>query len=165
MNNGMVIGLIVAFMGIVGGMAIVHHHEDQDREKEVEILRYNQNDAEIVPQRIQPQRDGYRQGNCNTRDLLNLHCTSSRRSFHLDSQLSQEARAHAEYMARNGQLLQHNRFNSNVSYGQTCETTAFRYWMGRTQSRYNIMSGRNRSVGFGSAYDGNGNIYWCAIYR
>jgi len=172
MTRGMAIGLVIAFMGIIGGMAIVHHHEDQDREREIFRYQRDQNGIRlnINPQRIptQPQRgDYYRR--CDTGALLNLHRAThiGHDSFQLDRNLCAEACAHAEYMARNNRQMQYNRSGcaSNIAYGPTCESDVFGHWMGRSQSRHNIMSGYKHRVGFGSAYDSNGRIYWCAIYR
>jgi hypothetical protein len=171
----MAIGLVIAFMGIIGGMAIVHHHEDQDRERE--IFRYQQGPngvrVEVNPQRIpfvQPQRDQYyRLRRCDTEVLLNLHRAAhiGHETFHLDRSLCAEACAHAEYMARNNRQIQYhnNGCTSSIAYGPTCEADVFRYWMSRSQCRHNIMSGYNHRVGFGCAYDRDGRVYWCAIYR
>jgi hypothetical protein len=176
MTRGLTIGLVIALMGIIGGMAIVHHHEDQDRERE--IFRYQQGpngvSVEVNPNRIPfiqpPQRDDYyRPRSCNSGDLLNLHRAAhvGHETFHLDRNLCEEARIHAEYMARNNRLTPYSRYGcaSNIAYGPTCEVDVFGYWMGRSQYRHNIMNGYKHRVGFGSAYDQHGKVYWCAIYR
>lgn len=178
MTRGLAIGLVIALMGIIGGMAIVHHHEDQDREKE--MFRYQQDRngvrVEVNPNAInripfvQPQRDDYyRPRSCNSGDLLNLHRAAhvGHETFHLDRNLCEEACIHAEYMARNNRLTPYSRYGctSNIAYGPTCEVDVFGYWMGRSQYRHNIMNGYKHRVGFGSAYDRHGKIYWCAIYR
>lgn len=173
MTRGLAIGLVIALMGIIGGMAIVHHHEDQDRERE--IFRYQQGPngvrVEVNPPYInrEPYRDQQcRPRNCDGNVLIRLHndirCSGLYRMprYSMCPNLCQEAQRHAMAMARSGRIIGH--YGYNVACGPVNEYDVFGHWMGNSSSRRNITSNHNMA-GFGSAIGRDGRIYWCAIYR
>lgn len=176
MTREFAIGLVIAFMGIIGGMAIVHHHEDQDREKEIFQQQFEtrrQDPSEINPPYNQQPEGYYRPRSCNERMLLKLHnemrCSplyGRTTEFTLDRSLCERARRHAEHCARNGKEMNYRgRYNCSQRKGPNNEVSVFQDWMWTPRNQEYITGNYFTRVGFGSAYDRDGQIYWCAIYR
>ena len=134
---------------------------------------------------------GYTQKANYDMDLVILYHNESRQSSWIyktpklkkDYGLMRAAQAHAEEMARRGQLS-HKGINGsqvddrvdyysrnawmtwgeNIAWGQDSEREVVDGWMRSTGHKKNIMNKDFTHMGVGVAYDQNGRAYWCAVF-
>lgn len=109
--------------------------------------------------------------------LLNLHNEQrelkGRPAFILDPYLCEYAQKHAEWMA-NRNNLQHSNINKlmgkyytageNIAWNQGTEKEVVRAWMNSTGHRENILNRSFTHIGFGVAFNKNGEPYWCTCF-
>jgi len=110
--------------------------------------------------------------------LLDLHNKERKnkkiKEFKLDKNLCSYAQKHAENMA-NKNSMYHSKMNDlmefnkgslvgeNVAWNQKTEQEVVFSWILSPMHRYNILSKKYKTVGFGKASK-NGSIYWCAVF-
>lgn len=109
--------------------------------------------------------------------LLRLHNEQrelkGRQGLTLDPYLCEYAQHHAEWMA-NHNNLQHSNISKlmgkyyaageNIAWNQSNEKEVVVAWMNSTGHRENILSRTFTHVGFGVAFNKNGEPYWCACF-
>lgn len=109
--------------------------------------------------------------------LLKLHNEQrelkGRSGFVLDSYLCKYAQNHAEWMAKKNNLKhsdisalmgQFSTAGENIAWNQRDEQEVTTAWMNSSGHRANIMNRNFTKVGFGVAYNSNGEPYWCTCF-
>lgn len=80
----------------------------------------------------------------------------------VDKKLMQQARRHANWMARN-RVLRHGRdiVAENIAMGQSTSTEAVQDWMNSPGHRSNILAPKHSTIGVAAYKAADGRIYWC----
>lgn len=116
----------------------------------------------------------------NTQENLLQHHNIERinkkiRPLELNNDLCEYAQNHAEKMAQKN-ILYHSKMSDlskfckknnvaeNIAWGQEDEKSVVNSWMWSPGHRWNILEEDYTNVGFGSAKDSKGRIYWCAVF-
>lgn len=110
-------------------------------------------------------------------NLLNLHnekrTYKGRSELELDLFLCEYAQKHADWMASKNNL-QHSTISNlfgnyshvaeNIAWNQRSEIKVVEAWMNSRGHRANIMNNQFGKIGFGVAYNANGEPYWCTVF-
>jgi uncharacterized protein YkwD len=109
--------------------------------------------------------------------LLTLHNQQremkGRPGLELDQYLCQYAQAHAEWMASHNNLKhsdisrlmgRYSTAGENIAWNQRNEEEVVKDWMNSPGHRANILNRSFTKVGFGVAYNKNGEPYWCTCF-
>lgn len=109
--------------------------------------------------------------------LLRLHNEQrelkGRSGFILDPYLNEYAQRHAEWMAKYsdlehsdiGRLMgKYNTAGENIAWNQSDETQVVVAWMNSSGHRANILNRNFIYIGFGVAYNKNGEPFWCTCF-
>lgn len=142
--------------------------------------RYNPVDwnsqAPAMPEKPQPIPETH-EVSATLQSLLKLHNEQrelkGRPGFQLDLYLCQYAQNHSDWMAKKNNMKHsdisalmgnYSRAGENIAFNQKTEAEVVNAWMNSSGHRANIMNRAFIKVGFGVAYNSNGDPYWCTCF-
>lgn len=134
-------------------------------------------DSHNPPSPVVPDTPPAPQAPTTVQTLLKLHNQQremkGRADLELDPYLCQYAQTHAEWMASHNNLKhsdisrlmgRYSTAGENIAWNQRTEEDVVNDWMHSSGHRANILNRSFTKVGFGVAYNQNGEPYWCTCF-
>ena len=131
-----------------------------------------------VTRLIEPDAFTSSQRTTKEESLLELHNKERTKKGYkelvLDDVLCGYAQKHAEYMAKNNNLVHSSMdklqkhcgasvVGENIAWGQETPESVVSAWMWSPMHRWNILGSSYKKVGFGVKEDDKGRAYWCTV--